>query len=139
MRIDLQLAQAPLLPLEQIAVGGRFSVRGYRENRLVRDNAFVASLEAGVPLVSNRLWADIVQLVPFVDFGTGWNTSVPTTSPRTLVSIGIGLRWDVTIPRPILWTPQFEIYWGLPLRHATTSGGDLQDMGVHLQFAVATF
>jgi hemolysin activation/secretion protein len=139
VRLDLQLANEPLLPLEQIAVGGRFSVRGYRENRLVRDNGFIASLEAGISMISDQWWADTVQLVPFVDFGTAWNTTLPTPSPRTLVSVGIGLRWALTIPRPIPWTPQLEIYWGLPLRHATTSGGDLQDMGVHLQFAIATF
>ena len=136
MRMDLQLASDPLLPLEQIAVGGRFSVRGYRENRLVRDNGFIASFETGIPVINNQWWADMVQLVPFVDFGTAWNTTVPTPSPRTLASVGMGLRWALTIPRPILWTPQFEIYWGLPLRHATTSGGRL---GVHLQFAIAVF
>jgi hemolysin activation/secretion protein len=139
MRMDLQLANEPLLPLEQIAVGGRFSVRGYRENRLVRDNAFVASLEGGIPVISNQRWADTVQLVPFFDFGTAWNTTIATPSPRTLASVGVGLRWALTIPRPIPWSPQFEIYWGLPLRHATTSGGDLQDMGIHLQFAIAMF
>src|SRR5262249_51698857 len=32
-RLDLQLTTDPLLPLEQIAIGGRFSVRGYRENQ----------------------------------------------------------------------------------------------------------
>jgi hemolysin activation/secretion protein len=138
-RMDLQLTSDPLLPLEQIAVGGRFSVRGYRENRLVRDNGFIASMEAGIPLSNNQWWGDMVQLVPFVDFGTAWNTTIPTPSPRTLASVGMGLRWSLTIPRPILWTPQFEIYWGLPLRHATTSGGDLQDMGIHLQFAVVAF
>jgi hemolysin activation/secretion protein len=139
LRMDLQLASEPLLPLEQIAVGGRFTVRGYRENTLVRDNAFVGSLEAGIPVIGNRWWADMVQLVPFVDFGTAWNTTVPTPSPRTLASVGVGLRWAVTIPRPIPLTPQFEIYWGLPLRHVPTPGGNLQDLGVHLQFAIAAF
>jgi hemolysin activation/secretion protein len=138
-RMDLQLASEPLLPLEQIAVGGRFTIRGYRENTLVRDNAFVGSLEASLPVIGNQWWADMVQLVPFVDFGTAWNTTVPTPSPRTLASVGMGLRWEVTIPRPLPWTPQFEIYWGLPLRHVPTPGGDLQDLGVHLQFAIATF
>jgi hemolysin activation/secretion protein len=139
MRMDLQLANEPLLPLEQIAVGGRFSVRGYRENRLVRDNAFVGSLETGIPVISNQWWADTIQLVPFFDFGTAWNTTIPTPSPRTLASVGVGLRWAMTILQPIPLTPQFEIYWGLPLRHATTSGGDLQDLGLHLQFAIAAF
>ena len=38
-RTDAQLSNQPLLPLEQIAVGGRYTVRGYRENLLVRDQA----------------------------------------------------------------------------------------------------
>src|SRR5262249_6183122 len=29
VRLDLQLTSAPLLPLEQVGIGGRFSVRGY--------------------------------------------------------------------------------------------------------------
>ena len=32
-RVDLQLANDRLFPLEQFAVGGRYSVRGYRENQ----------------------------------------------------------------------------------------------------------
>jgi hypothetical protein len=60
-------------------------------------------------------------------------------SPRTLASVGMGLRWALTIPRSIPLNPQFEIYWGLPLRHVPTPGGNLQDLGVHLQFAIAMF
>ncbi|MGD9973800.1 MAG: ShlB/FhaC/HecB family hemolysin secretion/activation protein, partial [Desulfatirhabdiaceae bacterium] len=35
-RTDVQLSNEPLLSLEQMAVGGRYSVRGYRENQMVR-------------------------------------------------------------------------------------------------------
>jgi hemolysin activation/secretion protein len=35
-RLDAQLALDPLLPLEQFAVGGHATVRGYRENRIAR-------------------------------------------------------------------------------------------------------
>jgi hemolysin activation/secretion protein len=59
------------LPLEQMAIGGRFSVRGYRENTMVRDHGLIVSLEGRIPLVENRRWAEFVQLVPFVDFGRG--------------------------------------------------------------------
>jgi hypothetical protein len=48
-RTDLQLAEDPLLPLEQFAVGGASTVRGYRENQLVRDNGFVTSAELRIP------------------------------------------------------------------------------------------
>src|SRR5262249_19085782 len=54
VRTDLQLANKPLFTLEQAAVGGRFTVRGYRENTLVRDNAFIGSIEARVPVVQNK-------------------------------------------------------------------------------------
>ena len=80
-RLDIQLAADPLLPLEQVGVGGRYSVRGYRENQLVRDNALIASLESRIPLVRNRRWADYVQVVPFVDVGRGWNRQAPDTGP----------------------------------------------------------
>jgi len=69
-RLDVQLASAPLLPLEQIAVGGRYSVRGYRENQLVRDNGVIGSVEARVPVVRNVSWADVVELASFMDAGT---------------------------------------------------------------------
>lgn len=142
LRADIQVANKSLLPLEQIAVGGRYTVRGYRENTLVRDNAFLASFETTVPVLRNQWWADTLQLVPFVDFGTAWNTKEPTPSPRTLVSIGMGLRWGLTIPWRVPVTPQFEIYWGLPLRNAKNikgTGGDLQDQHIHMQFVLTAF
>jgi hemolysin activation/secretion protein len=59
-RTDLQLANNPLLPLEQLAVGGRYTVRGYQENQLVRDNGVIAQLEARVPVVHEHRWAEYV-------------------------------------------------------------------------------
>jgi hemolysin activation/secretion protein len=138
-RLDVQLSSQPLLPLEQIAVGGRYSVRGYRENQLVRDNGLVVSLESRLPIVRNKPWADFIQLAPFVDFGKAWNTTLPTPEPKNLVSIGIGLRWAMTLTAPFLLRPQFEIYWGYALKEVETTGGDLQDLGLHLQFVLAAF
>lgn len=138
-RTDLQLANKPLLPLEQIPVGGRFSVRGYRENQLVRDNGLLASLEFRIPVVRDRRWAEFVQLAPFVDVGRAWNTDTPTPAPETLASIGLGLRWAATFTWPFPVRPQFEAYWGVPLNQVDTPGGNLQDYGLHLQFVVALF
>jgi hemolysin activation/secretion protein len=135
-RLDVQLSTEPLLPLEQIAVGGRFSVRGYRENQLVRDNALIASLEARLPVVRNKPWADFVQLAPFVDFGHAWNIDQPTPNPKTIAGIGVGLRWAATLPSPIRLRPQLEVYWGYPLKHVDTSGSTLQDQGLHIQFVI---
>jgi hemolysin activation/secretion protein len=138
-RTDLQLANNPLLPLEQIAVGGRYTVRGYRENQLVRDNGLLASLEARLPIIRERRWAEYMQVAPFVDFGQSWNTTLPTPDPKTLASVGLGLRWAATVPAPFSVRPQFEIYWGVPLNHIKTPGGNLQDWGLHLQLLVALF
>lgn len=34
---------------------------------------------------------------------------------------------------------RFELYWGVPLKHVRTQGGNLQDHGLHLQFVVTAF
>ncbi|MDR4498989.1 MAG: BamA/TamA family outer membrane protein [Candidatus Scalindua sp.] len=146
-RTDIQLANKPLLPLEQIAVGGRYSVRGYRENLMVRDNAFITSFETCVPIVQNKRWADYVELVPFVDygkswFGRAWNRKEPhTPDPKAIASIGVGVRWAVTLPEPIQIRPQFEFFWGHRLNNVKTSSGDhdLQDDGIHFQFSLGLF
>jgi hemolysin activation/secretion protein len=139
-RLDVQLTTEPLLPLEQIAIGGRFSVRGYRENTLVRDNGLIVSLESHLPLIRNTRWAEVVQVVPFVDFGRGWNRTVPTPEPTLLVSLGLGLRWTITWDIGVPHRAQLEVFWGYPLKDVDTEGYDeLQDNGLHLQFVLAAF
>lgn len=140
-RSDLQLSDDALLSLEQIAVGGRYSVRGYRETTLLRDRALLTSLEMRVPLVRNTRWADFLELAPFVDFGRGWNRERSTPDPQDLSSVGVGLRWAVTFSWPVPLRPQFELYWGHRLRKIETSerNRNLQDRGIHLQFIVTAF
>jgi hemolysin activation/secretion protein len=138
-RLDVQLTTEPLVPLEQIAIGGRFSVRGYRENQLVRDNGLIVSLESRIPLIRNTRWAEFVQVVPFVDVGRGWNRKVATPDPTMLVSIGLGLRWAATWPGAVPLRTQLEVFWGYRLKHVETEGGDIQDKGFHLQFVLAAF
>jgi hemolysin activation/secretion protein len=138
-RTDIQLTTVPLLPLEQIAVGGRYSVRGYRENQLVRDNGVLGSVEARFPLVQHAAWADVLELAAFVDAGTAWNTRLATPSPRTLYSVGVGVRWSLGGTLLIPLRSDFELYWGVPLRNVTTPGGNMQDHGLHMQFVLSGF
>jgi hemolysin activation/secretion protein len=128
--LALQLANDRLFPLEQFSVGGRFSVRGYRENTLVRDNAFLYSLETRLPLLTSKDGYHILQLAPFIDVGRSWAAKGTTASPETLASIGVGLRWN------IFNRANATIYWGQQLNHvpASGSGGNLQDHGIHVQF-----
>jgi hemolysin activation/secretion protein len=141
-KTDIQLTSDPLLSLEQIAVGGRYSVRGYRENTLIRDKAVLTSLELRVPVIRNVVWADYVQLAPFFDYGRGWNVNPDPDEERTLMSVGIGLRWALTVPAgPVAVRPSLEFYWGHQLRDLRTikTSGDLQDSGIHFQFVLAVY
>lgn len=131
-RMDLQLSNNRLFPLEQIPVGGRFSVRGYRENTLVRDNGFLASLESRIPLMKFAGGEDMLQFAQFVDLGRGWLSRTNTPAPETLASVGLGIRWNV-LPRD---RARFELYWGVPLNHVPHPSGNLQDHGIHLQAVV---
>jgi hemolysin activation/secretion protein len=131
-RADLQLADDPLLTLEQLALGGHESVRGYRENQLVRDQGVVASLELRIPIWSEPRWGSSASLAPFFDLGHGFSPARRSFAAgadlsETLLSTGIALRLSLT---PFL---DAELTWGRQLEPSDTSG-DLQDRGI--QFAL---
>ena len=138
-RSSFQVSDNPLLSLEQISVGGRYSVRGYRENTLLTDQAVLSSLEMRVPVFRNTRWADYLEFAPFVDFGRGWNKGRPTPQPQYIYSVGTGLRWARTFLRPVPIRPQFEVYWGYRLKKVFNPHDSLQDHGIQLQFGIGIF
>jgi hemolysin activation/secretion protein len=131
VRGDLQLASDPLLTMEQIAVGGYSTVRGYRQNQRVQDQGVVASLEVRLPIWRQPERWGVIQLAPFVDFGRTWDhRDRPGSRKKTLASVGVGLRWAMT---------RFfdaRIYWGQNLTSVETSG-DLQDHGVQFMISAS--
>jgi len=142
-RMDLQLTNSPLFPLEQVAVGGRYTVRGYREVTTLRDNVFLFSVESRFPLWRWASGEPMFQFAPFVDVGHGWNlgenrpspvTPNPTL-PGTLASVGAGLRWNI-LPKD---RATFEVYWGQKLNHVPKVSNTIQDHGVHLGLVVNLF
>ncbi|WP_447969171.1 ShlB/FhaC/HecB family hemolysin secretion/activation protein [Nitrospira sp. M1] len=133
-RMDLQLANDRLFPLEQYALGGRFTVRGYRENQVVRDNAFLFTIESRIPVLPATFGLETVQFAPFIDVGRSWDAKGNTASPHTLASIGAGLRFSFRQQsHPLLQHVQANIYWGQQLNHVSDPGQNLQDHGIHLQ------
>lgn len=133
-RMDLQIANDRLFPLEQYAVGGRFTVRGYRENTLVRDNAFLFSTESRIPIWPSKLGEETVQFAPFIDVGRSWNAKGTTPDPHTIASIGAGLRFAFRQQAiPIFQNAYANIYWGQQLNHVPDRKQNLQDHGVHIQ------
>ena len=132
-RANAQWTNQSLLPLEKFAVGGASTVRGYRENQLVRDNGAVLSLELRIPVFGDTNGRSDFQLAPFVDAGYAGNKDYPTPDPKTIYSAGVGLRWD---PNPRL---HGEIYAAKGFEDVETSGDDLQDDGVHFLLSYQFF
>ena len=131
--LALQISNESLFPLEQFAVGGRYSVRGYRENTLVRDNAFLFSIESRIPVLPSVTGPNFtVHVAPFIDVGRSWNAKFPTPDPETLASIGAGVRLG-------FFNRAFaNVYWGQQLNHvsAPPPGGNMQDHGLHVEFVL---
>jgi hemolysin activation/secretion protein len=118
-RVDTQLTPDSLLPLEQFAIGGAGTVRGYRQNQLVTDNGILGGLEFRIPLTDDP---QELQLTPFVEVGHGWNNRTPDPE-QALVSTGLGVRWQIT---PDL---NIRVDYGIPLVAVDNRGDSLQEDG----------
>jgi hemolysin activation/secretion protein len=132
-RVDVQLAQDALLPLEQLSIGGLGTVRGVHVNQIVADSGAIASLELRVPVTRDVEGRDRLQIAPFVDWGKGWNHD-ETFGMHWIASVGLGLRYALAD------RASFAVYWGAPLRHVEKqSGGGLQNSGVSVEMNVVAF
>ena len=150
-RTDAQLSADPLLATEQLPIGGRNSVRGYRENQLVRDNGVIGSLETRITILSDRKWARSLELAPFLDFGNGWQTDADAAGrgrillpvpPSSIYSAGVGVRWNAVFGESVRWNPEFELYWGeglVDLDGSNRTSGSLQDSGIHFNIGLKVF
>lgn len=95
VKVESQLADRPLLAIEQLGFGGQDTVRGYRQDLFLADNGIIASAEVRLPIFTPVDSRQVLQVVPFVDFGYGWNkldNSNPT--PNLIASTGLGLRYQ---------------------------------------------
>jgi hemolysin activation/secretion protein len=127
-RVNGQLVDDSLLPLEQYSVGGLDSVRGFRTNQLVRDYGYTASLEYRLPVFANPTGWRNLQLAAFVDTGAAKNRAGPNPEPSRLTGIGLGLVWTLS-PRYFA-----EIYFADGRTDVPEQPGhSLQDDGVHFR------
>lgn len=124
VRGNVQLSRDRLVPLERFAIGGATTVRGYRENQLVRDQGFNITAEFRYPLLDRPATRHRLFLVPFVDYGEAWNKG---EEGDALAAIGLGLNYQFR-------GFSAELYVGERLIEPEVEGsGDLQDHGVHFQ------
>ncbi|NER98461.1 MAG: ShlB/FhaC/HecB family hemolysin secretion/activation protein [Symploca sp. SIO1B1] len=109
VRSYVQLTSRGLVPTEQFSMGGFDTVRGYRQDSLVSDNGIFASAEFKLPILRAFEGQGVLQLVPFVDFATGWNTGKRPPNTNTLAAVGMGLQLRLGND----FSARFD--WGLPL------------------------
>ncbi|MGK7922637.1 MAG: ShlB/FhaC/HecB family hemolysin secretion/activation protein [Trichodesmium sp.] len=133
VRSDIQLAPRNLFPQEQFSLGGGLSVRGYRQDALLADNGMFISSEFRLPILRSRKWDAILQLTPFVDFGTVWNSDELELIEDTLSSVGVGLRFQVGTR----FSAQLD--WGIPFVDIDTNGDSLQEEGVYFYLKYRAF
>jgi hemolysin activation/secretion protein len=136
-RVSAQVAWRPLLAMEKLPIGGANSVRGYRENLLVRDNGIVASIEYQRRLFDTDSSVRAfdprrLRLALFADYGESWNDSwlFDTNSDKEeIASVGFGLLWNPSA------SVSATLFWGHALRDVGTGDDTLQDNGIHLGFS----
>ena len=133
VRSDVQLAGDGLVSLEQIGIGGLNSVRGYRQDLLLTDNGVFVSAEVRVPIVRFDDDESLLQVVPFVDFGAGWNDAGNNPEDNSIFGIGIGLQLDVKD-----WLSA-RLDYGFPLSDENDRDRTIQEQGVYFSLIVSPF
>jgi hemolysin activation/secretion protein len=130
LRLNFQVANDSLLPLEKFSVGGLDSVRGYRTNQLVRDEGYTASVEYRRPVFANPSGWRNLQVAAFLDRGWAKDKLEPNPGPSGLTGYGLGL----------IWTPSSryfaEVYVAGRTQAPQQSGHSVQDEAVYFRFGV---
>ncbi|MDX2214529.1 MAG: ShlB/FhaC/HecB family hemolysin secretion/activation protein [Oculatellaceae cyanobacterium bins.114] len=133
VRGEVQLADAPLVSLEQFGLGGQTSVRGYRQDFLLTDNGALASAEVRLPILRSRPLDGVLHLIPFMDVGVGWNAEGENPDPNGLISVGLGLQWR----QSDRLTARLD--WGIPLVSVDTRERTWQESGVYFSIVYTPF
>lgn len=130
---QLRLADDALPAYRKYALGGARSVRGYRENLIVRDNGGLLTLEWSVPVARlgfpglSRGQSDgELRLTPFVDYGAGWDHD-DEDATLDIASVGIGIRWQLAANSYL----ELQAAKSLIEQPIGASGHVLQDDGIH--------
>ncbi|RCJ32656.1 hemolysin activation/secretion protein [Nostoc punctiforme NIES-2108] len=134
LRSDLQFAGSAIVPLEQFAIGGFGSVRGYRQDLLLTDNGAFLSAEVQIPILKVPESQGVLRIAPFVDFGVGWNSSGDTrTNSNTLLATGLGLQWQMGNSLDV------RLDWGIPLIDVGGRNRTLQENGLYFSVNYSPF
>lgn len=133
VKYTFQETSDPLLAIEKFGVGGRYTVRGYRENTYVRDTGSIINIEYHMPLAILSESRN-AELVIFYDYGQSsdlgyaiseTSTTIPSRSD-SISSLGLGANWK---PKP--WI-NIDVTWANAFTEIEFPEEDvLQDNGFH--------
>jgi hemolysin activation/secretion protein len=130
-RIAGQVADRPLVTLEQFSLGGVNTVRGYRENEFVCDQGVAGTLELRMPIIEKHE-TSVLDFVTFCDAGYGSNRSIGSPTD-TLCSLGIGFLFNPN--RHV----SAQIYYGVPTTSFKREHDSAQDYGIHFNFLLLAY
>lgn len=114
-QLDAQQSSDPLIPGEQLGVGGMSSLRGFEERSILGDKGYKLRLEGWTPAFGSTA----IQLIGFIDAANVEleNPQLGEDDSVSVSSIGVGLRWS--------WKQQLSV----SIDHGSISEGvgDQQD------------
>jgi hemolysin activation/secretion protein len=133
VRGDVQIADSPLVPLEQFGLGGAQTIRGYRQDFLLTDSGVQASAEVRLPVLRVPEVEGLLQVAPFFDLGTAWNADGVNPEPSSLFGLGIGLLWQQGD------TLSARLDFGMPLVSVESRERTWQESGVYFSVQYSPF
>lgn len=129
LQSDIQLTPNGLLPSQQFTIGGGQSIRGYRQNILSADNGIRFSVEHHWIMLRDTAGKSVLELSPFWDIGTVFNSSGnpnQLTQKNTVLSgLGLGLVYH---PFEGL---NMRLDYAFPLIPVENKGENAQDKGFY--------
>ena len=135
VRSEIQLSTDPLLTIEQFSLGGFSTVRGYRQDTILSDNGFLVSAEVQLPILRVPEVEGVLQIAPFIDFGTAWNNR-DNLEDRTLAGAGFGVIWQMGE------TFNARLDWGIPVvnfDYSDSGNRTWQQDGIYFQLQYNPF
>ncbi len=133
-QVSGQYSPSAVPSIEQMYLGGMYSVRGYAENEAAGDSGFSFSEELRIPIyclpqdwkvfgLKDKTWADTLSLATFIDAGRTFDhkrQEEGSVKNRTLFGTGVGLRLYLTPDA----NAQFDM--GFPLGEENKDKHDVQ-------------
>jgi hemolysin activation/secretion protein len=110
------------------AISSSATARCFKSSSLLS----AASTRFAVPYLAKTDDAGTIQIVPFYDYGRGWNIDRPTPYPPSISGVGAGLRWLIGSGVTA------EFYYAKALRNVSV-GNSLEDKGIYFRVTTVFF